>query len=97
MEELTMINYGHTYSETEPLKVLIEENMVFVAKNIRPYEKIIDEHLTMRGYEFDYYGYEKDEYIKKIDEANENLQNELLDTQSALCDVYEMLEEIING
>ncbi len=86
-----MINYGHTYSDIEPPKVDVQQTMVFVAENIQPYTKVIDEDHTMKGYEFDYYGYTKDEYIHKMDEDNANLQTELLDTQSALCDVYEML------
>jgi nicotinate phosphoribosyltransferase len=36
--------------------------------------------------------YTKDEYIQLMAEENEKLNKELIDTQLALCEVYEMLE-----
>lgn len=92
-----MTYFGKTYSDTKPQEVEILESMVYVAKNIEPITRQIDETHTLNGFQYDYYGYTKDEYIKKMDEANHELQSELLDTQSALCDVYEILEGIING
>ena len=35
--------------------------------------------------------YDKDEYIKFLSEKNSELENQLTDTQLALCDVYELI------
>ena len=35
--------------------------------------------------------YDKDEYIKVMSEKNSELENQLTDTQLALCDVYELI------
>ena len=45
------------------------------------------------NYEFEYHlvQYSKDEYIKLIDDRNAELEEQLTDTQLALCDVYEMI------
>ena len=38
-----------------------------------------------------YTQYEKDEYILMMSEKNSELENQLTDTQLALCDVYELI------
>ena len=86
-----MINYGKVYSTNLPLEIEVTNDMVFLAKNINAYTKIIEDH-AVSGYEYDYIGYTKNEYISLLSQQNQQLQNELLDTQSALCDVYELLE-----
>lgn len=54
--------------------------MVYVAKNIRPYSEVIDDH-TIEGYEYEYVCYDKDEYIHNLTVENNNailqLQKEL--------------------
>ena len=65
-----MTYFGKTYSDTKPQEVEILESMVYVAKNIEPITRQIDETHTLNGFQYDYYGYTKDEYIKKMDEAN---------------------------
>ena len=42
-------------------------------------------------YEYTIHEYTKDEYIGILQDKNTQLETELLDTQSALCDVYEMI------
>jgi len=86
-----MINYGTIYSDTMPQKIEITKDMVFLANAIKSYTKTVDEH-EVSGYQYDCVGYTKDEYIRLLAEQNNSLQNELLDTQSALCDVYELIE-----
>lgn len=86
-----MINYQKTYSDTQPQEIEITDTMVFIAKNIKQYSKVIDEHEVM-GYEYDCIAYTKNEYIQLLAEQNNLLKEELLDTQIALCDVYELLE-----
>jgi len=85
-----MINHGKTQSLFTPDPVQILETSVMVAKNIREIE-LVDETGTHTGFEFDLIQYEKDEYIKLMDEKNAELEQSLTDTQLALCDVYEMI------
>ena len=42
-------------------------------------------------YEYTVHEYSKNEYIGILQDKNTQLETELLDTQSALCDVYEMI------
>ena len=75
-----MTNYGRIQGATKPQEIETTDSMVFIAKNIIPYEEEIDGH-TISGFEYDYVGYTKDEYIQLISEENSkaiaNLQEEL--------------------
>lgn len=86
-----MINYGRVYGAKRPDEVEITNRCVFVASNITASSKIVD-GIVEEGYVYNYIGYTKDEYLKIIDAENSHLKSELLDTQSALCDIYEALE-----
>lgn len=84
-----MIDYGLTHSSEIPPKTDVRETMVFVADNVQE-ELIEDENGEVTiGYSFDYYGYDKNEYIKMMVEKNDELEGELTDTQLALCEIYE--------
>lgn len=85
-----MINYGKVYSDTVPKSIEVTPGAVFLASNIQPYVEHFDEGDEI-GYMFDYIAYTKDEYIELLSEKNETLEAELLDTQEALCDIYEMI------
>lgn len=85
-----MTNYGVQYSSVEPIPVEITANNVFIASNIRPYSKDV-EGRHLEGYEYDYVSYTKDEYILLIANQNAQLQQDIIDTQVALCDLYESL------
>jgi len=78
-----MINYGKVKSSQVPKTIEITNSQVFIAKNISKYEEKFDDY-SIEGYEYDYVGYDKDEYILL-------LHNEVLDTQMALCDIYESI------
>lgn len=87
-----MKDYGTQRSTVEPLELEITDSKVFVASNIAEIsEDGTDEEPGFSGYEFDLIEYEKDEYIKLQAEKNAELEEELTETQVALCDVYEML------
>ena len=86
-----MINYGRVYGDTVPKPVEVTAGMVYVASNVQPYTKTFDDRETS-GYVFDYIAYTKEEYIQILSDKNDALTAELLDTQEALCDIYEMLE-----
>ena len=86
-----MIDYGIIRGAEEPQALEITSEMIFVASNVEPYEYGEDERHINRGYQYHYVSYTKNEYIKLLSEANDELKEELLDTQSALCDIYESL------
>lgn len=45
----------------------------------------------VQEYQFNLVEYDKDEYIRMIDAKNSELEQQVTDTQIALCDVYEMI------
>ena len=85
-----MINYGLQKSAVEPKAVEITESKVFIATEIELVTVKMDEQ-EIQEYQFNLVEYDKDEYIKIISEKNEELEQQMTDTQLALCDVYEML------
>lgn len=73
-----MTNYGIVKSFTRPKNIEVTNTMVFIASNIQTTE-------TEEGnteFQYNYYGYTKDEYI-------EYLHNALVDTQLALLEVMD--------
>lgn len=85
-----MKNYGLQRSAVEPKAVEITESKVFVATDIEQVTLTMDEQ-EVQEYQFNLVEYDKDEYIKIISEKNEELEQQMTDTQLALCDVYEIL------
>lgn len=85
-----MKNYGLQRSAVEPKAVEITEIKVFVATDIEQVTLTMNEQ-EVQEYQFNLVEYDKDEYIKIISEKNEELEQQMTDTQLALCDVYEML------
>ena len=85
-----MKNYGVQKSSVLPNNFEITNSKVFVYENI---EKIISkiEEQEITEYQFNLIGYDKDEYIKIISEKNEELNQQIIDTQLALCEVYELI------
>ena len=77
-----MYEHGTVKSAVKPDAVKIDEYSVWVAENIRESGGVWVYTLTQ---------YEKDEYIKLMDEKSAELDAQLTDTQLALCDVYEMM------
>ena len=87
-----MKEYGTQRSTVKPLEMEVTETKVFVSSDIVQ----VDEPETegqpgFTGYEFTITEYEKDEYIKLQAEKNESLEQQVTDTQIALCEVYEMM------
>lgn len=85
-----MKDYGLTRSTVAPQAVEITESKVFVATGIEQITVTMDEQ-EVQEYQFNLVEYDKDEYIKMISEKNEELEQQVTDTQIALCDVYEMI------
>ncbi len=83
--------YEPVHSAVKPLDIEITLDKVYLASNISIIQ-LADGDLPTSCYEFKITEYTKDEYLNLLAEKNTALQQELLDTQSALCDVYELLE-----
>lgn len=75
-------------NEEQAKPLIIGKNTVYVHSNITPIESS-DECPNL--YEYDEIQYDKDEYIKIMSEQNNDLAQQITDTQLALCDVYELL------
>lgn len=87
-----MIDYGTQRSTVEPLELELTETKVFVASDITPVnEPDTDEQPVFIGFEFQLVEYEKDEYIKMIDEKNKSLETQVDNTMIALCEMYETM------
>lgn len=71
-----MINYGTQYSTVEPQAIEITNSGVFIATNIAPYSKEIDDHVVS-GYSYDYVQYTLGEYLALQNETIASLQEEL--------------------
>lgn len=87
-----MKQYGTQRSTVKPEDVEITESKVFSYQDITEIKvKNLesDDEITM--YEFTLTEYDKDEYIRIQAEKNASLEEQMTQTQIALCDVYEML------
>lgn len=86
-----MKDYGIVYGSVSPQAVEITPDAVFIAEDIAPYEDSIDGQ-NIAGYKYHYMSYTKDEYLALLVTNNNALQQQVLETQVALCDLYEQLE-----
>ena len=87
-----MKDYGRTRSTVRPDEKVIDEFSVWIASDIQEVsEEGVGDQEGFIGYEYNLVQYGKDEYIKMIDDKNADLEQQMTDTQIALCDVYEML------
>lgn len=87
-----MKQYGTQRSTVKPEDVEITESRVFSYEDITEIKvknPESDNEVTM--YEFTLTEYDKDEYIRIQAEKNASLEEQMTQTQVALCDVYEML------
>lgn len=87
-----MKQYGTQRSTVKPEDVEITESRVFNYEDITEIKvknPESDDEVTM--YEFTLTEYDKDEYIRIQAEKNASLEEQMTQTQVALCDVYEML------
>lgn len=84
--------YKNIQSTIKPDEFEINPYKVFIAKNIQTVENSnTEEETTITLYQYDLYEYTHEEYIDILREKNEKLQQEVLDTQMALCDIYEAM------
>lgn len=83
-----MIDYEKVRSTVKPKNVEIDEYSVWVNTDIQEIQVQTEDEIH-REYEFSQVRYDKDEYIKLIDERNSTLEAQLTDTQLALCEIFE--------
>ena len=87
-----MIDYGKQKSTVKPDELELTESKVFVSSNITEVNELgTDERQGFSGYEFDLIEYDKDEYIKIQAEKNATLEDEITQSQVAMCEIYEMI------
>ena len=77
-----MKDYGIVQSAVKPEEKVVDEYSVWVNTDITE---------TAGGWVYHMVQYSKDEYLALMDEKNAALEEQLTDTQFALCDVYEMI------
>lgn len=87
-----MKDLGIVQSTVKPSEVDIKDTKVFIASNIKEVkEEGTDGQPGFEGYSYNLKEYDKDEYIKLLQQQNEELTTEVTNTQMALCDVYELI------
>lgn len=87
-----MKDYGLQRSTVTPPEVELTESKVFVTSNITPVdEPETEEQPGFTGYEFQLMEYDKDEFIKMQNDKLESQDEQILDLQFALCEVYETI------
>lgn len=77
-------------STVKPKEIEIDEYLVWVNSDVHEIT-VEDKKGAHIEYEYNQIQYSKDEYIKLMSEQNKNLENEVTDTQLALCDLFEMI------
>lgn len=86
-----MINYGKVRSTIKPEPIVIDEFSVWQHTNIQPVSENVGEENELMGFEYEMIQYGKDEFILNQAAEKEVLQQQITDTQLALCEVYEMM------
>lgn len=86
-----MINYGKVRSTIKPESIVIDEFSVWKHTNIQPVSENVGKENEFVGFEYEMIQYDKDEFILNQAAENKVLQQQITDTQLALCEVYEMM------
>lgn len=87
-----MKSYPNTQSTISPQEFEVNPYRVFVAKNIQFIEvEEQEDPQQISYYQYDLYEYTPEEYIEILKQQNDDLNQEVLDTQMALCDIYEAM------
>lgn len=87
-----MKDLGIVQSTEKPSDIDIRETKVFVASDVKEVkEEGTDGHPGFSGYSYNLKEYDKDEYIKILQDKNTELETETTQVQVALTEVYEMI------
>lgn len=76
-------------AQAQPLVVGID--VVYVHTDITRLDETDDNGNPVEIYSYHEVQYEKNEYIKMLAEKNQTLETNLVDTQMALCEIYESM------
>ena len=82
-------NVQGSTEQAQPL--IVNKDTVYVHSNIAQ-AKDEDGNVIDDLYIYDEIQYTKDEYIKLMADKNSQLEQEVIDTQLALCDIYETIQ-----
>ena len=85
MKILTKV-YG---SKENTIPFSVNKNTVYIRSDFQKIEPTSTDE-AQELYSYDEIQYTKDEYITLLSQENENLKQQILDTQLALCEVYEL-------
>lgn len=83
-----MTEMGIVRSTVKPNAVEIDDYSVYVNSNIQTVQSTTDSESTTE-YEYNQIRYDKNEYIKMIADRNSALESQMVDTQLAICEIYE--------
>ena len=87
-----MKDLGIVQSTVKPSEVDIKDTKVFIASDIKEVkEEGTDGQPGFEGYSYNLKEYDKDEYIKSLQDKNAELEDETTQVQDALTEVYEMI------
>lgn len=88
-----MTDFGRQRSTIKPEEMTIDDYSVWVASDITQVSElpILEQESGFEGYEYSLKQYSKDEYIQMLSDKNAALEEQVTDTQVALCEVYELL------
>lgn len=87
-----MIDCGYvTGSKEQAVELIVGIDTVYVHDDIQLLKKEDEQGNPVEVYQYHEVQYDKDEYIKVMSEKNSELENQLTDTQLALCNVYELI------
>lgn len=87
-----MKDLGIVQSTVKPSEVDIKDTKVFIASDIKDVkEEGTDGQPGFEGYSYNLKEYDKDEYIKSLQDKNAELEDETTQVQVALTEVYEMI------
>lgn len=88
-----MTNYGKVRSTVKPAEIVIDEFSVWENSNIKAVSENVGSENEFVGYEFNMVQYDKNEFILKQAKENSELSEQITQTQVALCDVFEMIQQ----
>ena len=86
-----MVDYGKVRSTVKPESIVIDDFSVWQHTDIQEISENVGKENEFVGYEFNMVQYSKDEFILQQATDNAALQQQITDTQLALCEVYEMM------
>lgn len=85
-----MFEYKRVRGSVKPDPMVIDDYSVWIHSNIQEITENEGTENEFHGYEYDCIQYDKNEYIAKQSQDNAALEQKIIDTEVALCEVYEL-------